>query len=327
MAHKTLGRFGQALTWFIFILLLYCLLAAYITGGGALVLAIFKARANTLHDFLSYLPWIFGVGILIYEGTFLSDRVNRILMLGVLISFSVLGACVTPHIHLHHLLFVGHFRYLFFALPILFASFGFHIVLPTIRDYLNDHAHVLPWVVILGSLISLIVYILWEFLIFGLVPVYGPHSLSTIYEQGQLGGLLTQTILAITHNRWVSFATRSFVFFALSSSFIGVSLGLFDLLADGFHIKKTHAGRGLLSLLTFLPPFIFALFYPKGFLMALSFAGVFVAILHGILPMAMIFSGRYIKKFTSSRYRVFGGKTALVLVFVVSCAVIVSNFV
>jgi len=61
--------------------------------------------------------------------------------------------------------------------------------------------------------------------------------------------------------------------------------------------------------------------------MALSFAGVFVAILHGILPMAMIFSGRYIKKFTSSRYRVFGGKTALVLVFVVSCAVIVSNFV
>lgn len=198
--------------------------------------------------------------------------------------------------------------------------------MPSIRDYLNDHVAFLPWVVILGSLISLIVYILWDFLIFGLVPVYGPHSLSAIYAYGQPGGLLAQTILVITQNHWVSFVARFFVFFALSSSFIGVALGLFDLLADGFHIKKTKGARLLLCLLTFLPPFIFAIFYPKGFIMALGFAGVFVAFLHGILPAAMALSGRYIKKIDSSQYQAFGGKAALILVFVVSCVVVVSNF-
>lgn len=121
MAHKTLGPFGQALTFFVFIFLLYSLLAAYITGGGALLLTVFKARASMMNNFLSYLTWILLVGFLIYLGTFVSDMVNRVLMVGVLLSFSLLGTFVTPHIQLKHLLFVGHYQYLFlhslFCLP------------------------------------------------------------------------------------------------------------------------------------------------------------------------------------------------------------------
>ena len=53
-------------------------------------------------------------------------------------------------------------------------------------------------------------------------------------------------------------------------------------------IKRTHGGRILAILLTFVPPLIFVYWYPKGFYVALDYAGAFVAILLVFLPAAMV---------------------------------------
>lgn len=62
-------------------------------------------------------------------------------------------------------------------------------------------------------------------------------------------------------------------------NFLGVSLGLFDFLADGFKQSNTHGGRFRTALLTFVPPFMFAILYPQRFILALGYAAIFVAIL------------------------------------------------
>ena len=53
---------------------------------------------------------------------------------------------------------------------------------------------------------------------------------------------------------------------AVASSFFGVTLGLFDYLADLFKIDNSHAGRFKTVLLTFLPPALLYLIFPNGFI-------------------------------------------------------------
>ena len=71
----------------------------------------------------------------------------------------------------------------------------------------------------------------------------------------------------------------------------------------------------------FIPPLLFAIFYPSGFVAALGYAGVFVAILYGLLPAFMVWHGRYIEK-RKERFRVFGGKILLLIMLIGSFAII-----
>jgi tyrosine-specific transport protein len=46
---------------------------------------------------------------------------------------------------------------------------------------------------------------------------------------------------------------------------LGVSLGLFDFIADGFRIQKKGMKKLLIALITFLPPIVITLINPKLF--------------------------------------------------------------
>ncbi len=50
---------------------------------------------------------------------------------------------------------------------------------------------------------------------------------------------------------------------AVASSFFGVTLGLFDYLADLFKIDNSHGGRFKTVLLTFLPPALLYRYLPE----------------------------------------------------------------
>ena len=81
-------------------------------------------------------------------------------------------------------------------------------------------------------------------------------------------------------------------------------------------------GKIKLCALSLTPPFVFALIYPGIFLKALSYAGAFGAvILFGIMPAAMVYRGRYIKKLQGPLL-IPGGKGVLALIFLVSIAVV-----
>ena len=58
-----------------------------------------------------------------------------------------------------------------------------------------------------------------------------------------------------------------------------------DLLKQSFDI---HAGRISLGLMTFIPPVLFSLFYPEGFILALGYAGQMFAFYAVVLPVALV---------------------------------------
>ncbi|SUC05566.1 tyrosine-specific transport protein-2 [Pasteurella canis] len=49
----------------------------------------------------------------------------------------------------------------------------------------------------------------------------------------------------------------------------------------------------ILGILTFLPPLLFAFFYPQGFVLALSYAGQMFAFYAVVLPVALV--GRFVR--------------------------------
>ncbi|MDM3803440.1 aromatic amino acid transport family protein, partial [Proteus mirabilis] len=69
-----------------------------------------------------------------------------------------------------------------------------------------------------------------------------------------------------------TFLSDLFSYMALASSYLGVSLGLFDYLADFFKFSNTGTGRLKSAIVTFVPPTILAIIFPDGLLYAIGFA-------------------------------------------------------
>jgi tyrosine-specific transport protein len=169
--------------------------------------------------------------------------------------------------------------------------------------------------------VPLIFYIVWEFLIVGVLPGSGEYSLTAIAARPHPVAGITQALHSYLGLSWIAAAVGSFSFFALVTSFLAVVLSLIDFLSDGFQIKKTVWGRLRLLFFTLVPPLAFALYFPSGFVVALSYAGVFVAVLYGILPPLMIWKARY-REGLNCGFRVWGGKPVLVLCVVGAILVI-----
>ena len=198
------------------------------------------------------------------------------------------------------------------GVPVVITSFGFHSIIPTLTTYLHRDRKQLRLTLFVGSLIPFFVYVIWEFLILGIVPIEGDGGLLSAWAKGETAAASLSLLLA---NPWLGRIASAFSLFAIITSFLGVSLSLTDFLTDGFKMKRFSWGREFASLLTFLPPLLFVYTYPGGFILALQYAGIFVAILLCILPALMAW--------TLPRYRTRLRRCLLLSVLLLSSGVIV----
>lgn len=319
MAKRTLGRGGQVFSWIIYLFLLYTLTTAYLAGGGPIFIEAIEASTGwQLPAWVNPFPLLIIFGFFVYRGAHSVDFVNRLLMLGLAISYVLMVVFLTPHVQ-GSLLTHANWPVIWMAVSIVSTSFGFHIIIPTLTDYLHRDVKQLKLVLIIGSLIPLLVYISWELLTLGIIPLQGPLGLAEGYQKGLDGA----TLLGIYLNKTeLSLLARLFSLFAIVTSFLGVSLSLRDFLADGLRIQKTQKGRLVLYLLTFVPPLVITLIDPRAFLNALEYAGAFgVVTLLGLFPVLMVWRGRYMQQ-RMGEFRAPGGQWALAIALAISLIVI-----
>ena len=163
---------------------------------------------------------------------------------------------------------------------------------------------------------TLPVYIFWQVATLGTIE--SGTFIDILADESGLNGLLA-AVKAVVGTARVEMAVRLFAALALATSFLGVALGLFDFLTDFFKRPRTGLGRLHTGVMTFVPPLLFALFYPKGFIVALGFAAIALSILSLLLPALLV---RQTRKQHVGGYRVFGGQLALLLVFAFGVAII-----
>jgi tyrosine-specific transport protein len=109
---------------------------------------------------------------------------------------------------------------------------------------------------------------------------------------------------------------------ALVTSFIGLSWGLFDFLADGMGIRKIGLNRLFLWALVAFVPLCLASTYPQGFIAALESTGAYGdTILNALIPVSMFWIGYHIQG-RDSKSRFIGSKPVLCALAVFALMVI-----
>lgn len=319
MLGSTLGIAGQALGWILFAFLFYSLMVAYVVGSGQLFSDFALGYLGiSVPQWTGSLAISLLFGLFLYAGTRAVDLFNQVLMVGLVVTYLILVVMGIPHINAEYLSY-SNWSLAIFGVPIMIISFGFHNLIPSLTTYLEHDVKKLRFAILVGSTIPLLIYLVWEWLILGLVPIEGVGGFREALNQGDMA---TRALHHAVGSSWIVEVAQYFAFFAIVTSFLAVALSFVDFLADGLKIKKASLGKFLLCFLSLAPPFIFSLFYPGIFLMALSYAGAFGAIiLFGILPAAMVWSMRYIKKFKHEA-QLPGGKGTLSLIILISAAVI-----
>ncbi|EEY99455.1 tyrosine-specific transport protein [Vibrio sp. RC586] len=306
LAKQILGDKGKWVATFAMLFLFYSLCAAYIAGGGAqFTQRISDFTGVAVEGSSGTLLFTLIVALVVTIGTGTVDRVNRVLFAGKMIAMVAVLFFLAPNVSHSYLLSMPIEQGLVVAaIPVIFTSFGFHGSIPAIVNYLDGDTPALRKAILIGSAIPLVIYIFWQLVTLGVVS---QSALLDNMGLTALIGVLSTTV----HQSNLSNIIGVFADLALLTSFLGVSLGLFEFMGDSLRNKQGKMNRPLASVVTFLPPLIFALFYPQGFIMALGYAAIALAILAIFLPLVMVVKVR--TQATNQHYQVMGGNIALMV--------------
>lgn len=318
MAEKTLGTVWKMIVWLMFLFLLYSMDWAYISGGSSLINTIATHSLNLpLPNWLGAVVFTLGLGMAIFLGTKTVDYFNRGFMSIKAVTLFLVFILIMPHVEIDQLLKpqnTNQAGYLWAVTPIFVLAFFNQSVIPSLRRYIGDNVTSLKQVIIYGTIFCGLIYLLWLVVTLGVVPVLGANSFTSLAQTHGSVGEFMQLMEQLVPSKWAISSINWFSSIALTTSFLGVTLSLFDFLADGLKIPNTTMGRCKTSCITLLPPLALAVFYPKGFALALNYAATFITMFAVILPPIMVY---YLRKNPrlKSPYRIFGGNALLVIIF------------
>lgn len=309
MAEKTLGKWGKYFAWGVYLFLFYCLTLAYVIGCGQLVVELSGGR---LSEWAGAVVFVALFAPFLFAGARVIGRLNVGLMLGLCLFYIAFVMIGYSYVNTEQLI-ERDWTLSLVALPISFIAFAYQGIIPSLSQYMQHDIKKTRQAILIGSFIPLATYIVWQWLILGIVPTYGPGGLAEALANGENA---VQPLKNMIQNPNVYIVGQYFAFFALTTSFFGVTLGLFDFLADGLKIEKNTQGKILLCLMIFVPPILLTSTSPHLFLNALEYAGGFgSALLLGLLPILMVWSGRY-RLGLKSKYSLPGGRRLLILLSV-----------
>lgn len=308
-----LGKGWNTLNSLSITFVLYILTYAYISAGGSIIAHTLEGVFGA-NQTLSGLVFAIVVAFIVWLSTRAVDRLSTILIGGMVITFVLSVGDMFTHVQPAMLFNQGgsdanYLPYALAALPYLLTSFGYHGNVPGLVKYYQKDSGAVVRSLVYGTLLALAIYILWQYVIQG--NIARDAFKQVIAEGGNIGSLLKQ-MGNVSSSYAVGQLLNAFSYMALASSFLGVSLGLFDFLADFFKFKDNQAGRTKSALVTFVPPTLAALLFPNGFLYAIGFAGLAATIWAVIVPAMMARASR--RRFPQASYRAPGGQGMILFI-------------
>ena len=319
MAERTLGPIGRNLSWLVYLFLFITVMIAHIAGAGPILRELI---GSLIPSWLVVLIYTSAIVPVVYLGTQSVDRLNLFLFSCVGLSYLAFFFVAINKVQFQ-LLSHSDWNMIWHGLPILFTAFTFQLIIPTLTNYLDRDAKKVRLVIFFGSLIPLVIYLFWEFLILGIVPV---ERLAQAAYQGKNA---VEPLMEVVDSSSVQIIGNLYAFFALTASFIPFSLAFLDFLADGFKVRKKE-GLPKIVLLSgvFGLPLIIALVYPHIFLIALGYAGgISCALLFGFLPPLMAWVSRYLQKHPVDLRQFPGGKVVLLIMMVFALFILTGEII
>ena len=330
IAEKYLGKVGGIVATISFLLLMYFISTAYISAAASSLSASFP----TISENLSSLLFVIIFGSIVVLGTRFVDYANRFFITLKIFVLVILCVVFNKYIEIPNLLAspVNLGASLLVSIPVFTTSFTSHIIVPALSDYLGKNARDMKKVIIIGSIIPLILYIIWIVTILGVLPLHGPVSfMGSIFnhipiDQANIGNILT-TLGQKVKTPVTDMILHIFTYVAIMTSFLSVNLSLFHFNIDTYnlHRLKKVPSYIIATILTFAIPLIINQLDPNIFIYAMTCVGLSIAVLLMIMPGLMAFKINSLGE--SFNYKISNYKSLWVLsiisgIIVISCVII-----
>lgn len=293
---------------------LYILTYAYISASGSVIQHTFAQMNLAVPARLGGLAFALIVAFIVWLSTKAVSRMTTIVLGAKILTFFMTFGGLMWHVEpaiLFNRAEVNAFYlpYVLMTLPFCLASFGYHGNVPSLMKYYGKDPLIIRRCLLLGTLMALVLYIIWLVGTMGNIP---RPAFIAIAEKGGNIDVLVQTLSGLLNSSTLDLLLTVFSNFAVASSFLGVTLGLFDYLADLFKFDDSRLGRFKTALVTFLPPIAGGLLWPDGFIYAIGFAGLAATVWAAIVPALLARASR--RRFGSPNYRVWGGNAMIILI-------------
>ncbi|MBM3195765.1 MAG: hypothetical protein FJZ62_03345 [Chlamydiae bacterium] len=293
LAKQFLGWTGYVVVAFLYVLFFYSLIVVYISSSSSIIQG---ALPSIFPTWLAPAVIAIIIGHVIYLGMKGISRVNLHLMLGLLITFIGFIWVGSEEFKIDYL-YQGTITQALGAIPIVYTAFTYQGIIPSVYYFLEKDKEKTKKCIWIGTLIPLVCYLIWDILIKGVIPLNGPESLG---EAKLLGQSLIEPLAYLIPGSPIEILGTWFMFFALVTSFIGVSISLVDFFYDALEWKETVNNRVFVVLMVLIPPTIISIINPNMFLFLLGAIGaVFCAILFSLIPILVVLKGKYIDGFES----------------------------
>ncbi|GAA4897501.1 amino acid permease [Ferrimonas pelagia] len=289
IAQDTLGPIGKLLATGTVAFVCFILTYAYISGGSSVVgQTLGNALGMEVGHIGSALLFTVVLASVVIAGSRAVDRVSTIMLGGMVLTFfsstSLLAGNASADVLFPAVGLTESLPYIWIAIPVLVTSFGFHGTVPSLVKHYKKDAGRVRLALLCGTMLTMLVYVVWQLAIMGNVP---RDQFSEVIAQGGNVATLISAVGQSADVVGVEAALMLFGNMALASSFIGVALGLQDLIKDVLKLDDSLHSTLKAAAITFLPALLLCMAMPHGFITAIGFAALAASVFVLVLPALM----------------------------------------
>lgn len=264
--EKYLGRWGKYLMAFSMVFGLYGALIAYLIGEGQALKTIF----GTGHPLVYSLAFFVVVSVIICLGVKATGKAEMIFISLLILLVVLIGVFSFRHLNLSYF---TSFNPLYFFLPygvILFAFMG-TVAIPEMQEVLEENKKLMKKAIIIGSLTPIIIYLVFSFVIVGLVGLDNFEVLSPNER-------IATVALSVYSHPVLGILANCLAVLTMFTSFLTIGIALTEMYNYDFKIS-----RKLALALTLLVPLFFLLANLTTFIAVIGVAGAIAGGLDGLL--------------------------------------------
>lgn len=326
---KTFGPLARGVTTLILGLFFYGLLVAYVAGAAS-ILKTLMAFYGVAHP-LPQVPVeailftvLCGAPVVIHMRSL--DYAMKVLFTIKTVVYGILLVGILPHVKLPSLM-TGPYdltKGLMLSLPIFFASFGFHGTIPSLTNYAHKHTPTLKRIFLAGTLCAFTFYTIWFVATLGVMPHAEIVQLLGGTSDAEVGPFIAALA---AHTGYADLVPLSLIFslFSVSTSFVGVSVGLYHMCFE--HRPEASSQKGLTVfavLITYGGPLLIAVLNPEIFIQGLRYAAAAAVVIFVLCPalVAHKLRGKGV-----SLYKAPGGSFGLITTVLIGALIVVLSLV
>ncbi len=285
LTNKFLGKKMMKIVFGFYFMLFFSLITAYTKGIGLLM-----EEGLAINAGYGSIIFIIVASPFLYFGANAVGRFNGILTIALCVFYFMLITVSIQHIQIPYLIRSSWEKSLS-PLSLIITSFAFHGTLPSIVAYLDRDLKKIRKAIFFGSTITLIIYLIWQAVVIGCVPLTGTISLTAAYLMDQTAVMPMSQLFKHSYLRIFALL---FSFTSIATSFLGVSLGLIDFLMDTFKVRDSKNSRMFLLMTIYLSALLLSFTTLRIFYISLKYgAGIACIFLLILMPALLHRSWRY----------------------------------